>query len=147
MKLKYEKDVHHRGLNLLRFIPSRNALGSHTDAFLDARNTNNSCFCLKENGFSCFKSGVFNLAPCKRTEQLPLGPPLAVSFPHFYQADQSFLDGVEGLKPQKEKHQVYVDVHPKSGIPNAFLTRFQLNGVIRKDDDIDIMRLGIRYLV
>ena len=80
-------------------------MGSHTDADETKRNPENSCFCLEEEGFSCFKSGVFNMAPCKRTDDLPLGAPIALSYPHFYEADQSFLDAVVGLKPNKEKHQ------------------------------------------
>ena len=83
-----------------------------------------------------------NMGPCKTTESLPTGAPIALSAPHFYQvtrmmitfilhfcvvwtttksklklnlitvlnvqADQSFRDAVIGMKPDKEKHQMYV---------------------------------------
>jgi scavenger receptor class B protein 1 len=116
-------------------------MGSHTDPDPAKHNPDNSCFCLKEEGFSCFKSGVFNMEPCKRTPELPLGAPIALSYPHFYEADQSFLDAVVGLKPVKEDHQFYVDVLPEFGFPLAIRPRFQLNAIIRKDEDIDVMRL------
>ena len=57
------------------------------------------------------------MEPCKRTVDLPKGAPIALSYPHFYQADQSFLDAVVGLKPNKTEHQFYVDVLPQFGSP------------------------------
>merc|ERR1712123_423025 len=140
INLEYEKDVEHLGLNSYRFIPPVNAMGSHEDPDEEARNTANSCYCLKDQGFSCFKSGVLNMEPCKRSPSLPKGAPIALSFPHFYQADPSFLSAVSGLSPDKEKHQFYVDVAPEFGFPLAIRPRFQLNAIIRKDEDIDIMR-------
>ena len=80
------------------------------------------------------------MEPCKRTPDLPLGAPIALSYPHFYEADQSYHDVVVGLKPNKEKHQFYVDVVPEFGFPLAIRPRFQLNAVIRRDEDIDVMR-------
>ena len=62
---RFEKKVVHHGLESLRFIPPTNALGSHTDPDPKKRNRRNSCYCLEDQGFSCFKSGVLNLAPCK----------------------------------------------------------------------------------
>ena len=55
------------------------------------------------------------MEPCKRE----LEAPLALSMPHFYQADPSFLAAVEGLKPEKEKHQFFMDVVPEFGFPLA----------------------------
>ena len=115
-------------------------MGSHTDTDPSKKNPDNACYCMKDEGFSCFKSGVLNLAPCKRTQHLPLGPPIALSYPHFYQADPSYLAAVEGLTPDKERHQIYVDVQPELGLPLAISKRFQLNTIIRKDKDINMMR-------
>jgi len=147
IKLTFEKEIEHHGLTSYRFIPPPNAMGSHTDTNTTRRNAENECFCLKDEGFSCFKSGVFNMEPCKRTEDLPLGAPIALSYPHFYEADQSFHDAVVGLKPEKEKHQFYVDVLPQFGFPLAIRPRFQLNAIIRKDPDIDIMSNFVDELV
>jgi len=137
--LKYEKDVEYGHLNSLRFIPPPNALGSADDTDPAMKNEDNKCYCMKDQGFDCFKSGVLNMAPCKVTDSLPKGAPIALSYPHFYQADPHYLNAVEGLKPQKEKHEFYVDISPEFGFPLAIRPRFQLNVVIKRDEDIDIM--------
>ena len=80
------------------------------------------------------------MEPCKRSPDLPKGAPIALSFPHFYQTDPSFLSAVSGLSPDKEKHQFYVDVAPEFGFPLAIRPRFQLNAIIKKDKDIPMMR-------
>ena len=49
-------------------------------------------------------------------------------------------DAVEGLAPDKERHQFYVAGLPEFGFPLAIRPRFQLNAVIRRDTDVDIMR-------
>ena len=160
--LQFEQEVRHQSLASLRFIPPANLLGSHEDPDPETRNTANSCYCLEDQGFPCFKSGVLNLAPCKRSPDLPLGAPIALSYPHFYQADQSFRflailkpvylffvplphvhlfrDAVGGLSPRKEEHQFYVDISPEFGFPLAIRPRFQLNAIIQRDPDIPIMR-------
>ena len=140
INLQFEKMTTHSGLESYRFIPPLNALGSHTDQDPNTQNLANSCFCQQSKGFSCFKSGVLNLEPCKTTSELPHGAPIALSFPHFYQADQSYLDAVEGMKPNKSLHQFYLDIEPTFGFPLAIRPRFQLNAIIRRDPHIEIMR-------
>jgi hypothetical protein len=44
------------------------------------------------------------------------GAPAYLSFPHFYQADPALLDAIEGLKPNKEKHQTYFLIQPVSSM-------------------------------
>ena len=63
-------------------------------------------------------------------------PPLALSQPHFYNADKRFRDVVHGLTPDKEKHQFYIDVVPEFGFPLAMMAQFQLNMVIFRMDDV-----------
>lgn len=132
INLKYEKDVNHAGVDTLRFIPPENALGSHDDPNPDVKNPDNECYCLKDEGFRCFKSGVTYMEPCKRE----LMAPLALSMPHFYQADQSFRDAIDGMKPEKEKHEFFMDVVPEFGFPLAIRPRFQLNVVISGMPDV-----------
>ena len=57
-----------------------------------------------------------------------------------FQADEHYLSAVEGLKPEKEKHEFYVDILPEFGFPLAIRPRFQLNVVINKEPEIDVMR-------
>ena len=68
---------------------------------------------------------------------------MALSFPHFFQADKYHLQYAEGLKPNKEKHQSFVDLHPETGTPLAFLKIFQENVIIERDSDVDILRFVI----
>ena len=73
-----------------------------------------------------------SMEPCKIAPgDVGVGAPVALSMPHFYQADPSLLDTVVGLKPQKEKHEFYMDVVPELGFPLAIRPRFQLNVVIK----------------
>ena len=47
---------------------------------------------------------------------------------------------MEGLAPDKESHQFYADIMPEFGFPLAIRPRFQLNAVIKRDTDIEVMR-------
>lgn len=42
------------------------------------------------------------------------GAPIVVSFPHFYQADRQYIDAIEGMNPNKEEHETYLDINPVS---------------------------------
>lgn len=140
INLEYEMETEHAGITTLRYIPPPNAMGSHTDEDPERRNEDNACYCYAEKGFACLKSGVLNMAPCKVKDDLKVGAPIALSYPHFYQAHPSFLEAVEGLEPNKEKHQFYVDLEPTLGFPLAIRPRFQLNAILRRDPDIEVAR-------
>jgi len=129
--MEYEKDVEHAGINTYRFIPPSNALGRHDDPDPTRNNTENECYCLEDEGFRCLPSGAMYMEPCKRADQAPV----ALSMPHFYQADPIYRERVGGMTPNKEKHQFYMDVVPQFGFPLAIRPRFQLNVVISGDED------------
>ena len=65
--------------------------------------------------------GVFNVSVCK------FGSPTILSWPHFFNADQQYLDAVEGLKPDQEKHEFNVEVIPRTGLPLKARARMQIN--------------------
>jgi len=135
VKLYNDGEAVHSGINTLRFVPKENLLGSHKDSS-SLGNKDNECFCMEEEGFTCFESGVYDMGPCKKTASRPFGAPLALSAPHFYQADPIFREQVDGMKPNKEQHQFYVDVVPEFGFPLAIRPRFQLNLVMRANEYI-----------
>ena len=62
----------------------------------------NECYCSGE----CVPSGLFNVSSCR------FGTPVFMSFPHFYNADPFYLDQVDGMKPQKDKHQFFISYEP-----------------------------------
>jgi hypothetical protein len=132
IKLGFEKETEHAGIRTLRFIPPENAMGAHDDPNPNRRNPDNDCYCMAKENFKCYKSGVYNMGPCKRENPVPM----ALSYPHFYQADESFGEAVVGLNPVKEKHEFFIDVVPEFGFPLAIRPRFQLNLVLFKMKDI-----------
>lgn len=42
------------------------------------------------------------------------GAPIIMSSPHFYQADDKFVQDVFGMNPNKEEHETLIDVNPVS---------------------------------
>lgn len=42
------------------------------------------------------------------------GAPIFLSAPHFYQAEQKFIEDIEGMHPTKEYHETFVDINPVS---------------------------------
>lgn len=133
--MKYELTNQHANIRTHRYIPPPNALGAHDDPDPKKRNPDNECYCLKDEKFECFKTGVYNMQPCKRETNAPL----ALSYPHFYEADPSYLEAVDGLKPEKEKHQFFIDIVPEFGFPLAIRPRFQLNIVIGDFPEWDVV--------
>lgn len=62
----------------------------------------NECYC---NG-KCVPSGLLNVSSCR------YGTPVFMSFPHFFNADPFYHDQVDGMKPDKEKHQFFMSFEP-----------------------------------
>ncbi|XP_030753770.1 sensory neuron membrane protein 2-like [Sitophilus oryzae] len=96
------------------------------DAF--RRSDANQCFCLNktmdlDGEYRCF-DGFLDLTSCQ-------GAPALVSFPHFLYADEKYIQGVRGIKPNKTLHETYIVLEPMSGIPLALAKRVQFNMFIR----------------
>lgn len=64
----------------------------------------NKCYC----GGECVPSGVLNVTTCR------MDSPIFLSLPHFYGADPYYINLVDGLKPEKEKHEFYITLEPVS---------------------------------
>lgn len=71
-------------------------------------------------------AGVFTLAPCK------FNAPIYMSMPHFLDADPYFSAQVDGLKPDANRHEFYIDLEPRTGSPVTLSARVQLNVAISK---------------
>ncbi|XP_014479670.1 PREDICTED: scavenger receptor class B member 1-like isoform X2 [Dinoponera quadriceps] len=105
-----------------------NGLYSYHYAFMEneldngAVNPENKCFCREGN---CLKPGLIDVTDCY------YGFPIALSYPHFYQADPSMLEALEGLEPKKELHESYCFIQPTSGLPTTLAFRFQINMVLQ----------------
>ncbi|XP_063927143.1 protein peste-like [Zophobas morio] len=69
----------------------------------------------------CLPYGVFNISRCR------YGSPAFGSLPHFHKAEPYFNSLVEGLHPEKEKHDFYIVVEPYTGFTLQARARLQIN--------------------
>ncbi|KAF5926742.1 hypothetical protein HPG69_001372 [Diceros bicornis minor] len=118
-----------RGLPALRYKVPAEILANTSD---------NAGFCIPKG--NCLGSGVLNVSICKN------GAPIIMSFPHFYQADEKFVSAIEGMHPNKEYHETFVDINPLTGVILRAAKRFQINVYVRKLDEF-IETGNIRTLV
>jgi hypothetical protein len=56
--------------------------------------------------------------------------------PHFYSADPRYNLMVDGLEPNEEKHNIFLDVEPRTGAPLNGGKRLQFNMFLKKIDQI-----------
>lgn len=133
LPLVYEKSVNVNGIPAFRFTPPENVFGTPDE------NSYNQCFC--ERPDNCMgTSGLFNLSKCQ------FDSPIALSWPHFYQADPKLLDAVIGLKPDKEKHQFFLDVQPNLGTAVRAQARTQINLVMEDYSYVTTNRKSVEGL-
>lgn len=66
----------------------------------------------------------------------PKGAPIVVSFPHFYQADPKYINAVDGLSPNKEEHETYLDLQP---VRQIFTTPTDLGHVEEPVVNLDLL--------
>ncbi|ODM87074.1 Protein croquemort, partial [Orchesella cincta] len=69
----------------------------------------------------CPPKGMIDVSSCK------WNAPAFVSFPHFYHADPSYCRAVQGMKPNKSIHEMYLDLEEKTGIPLQVEASMQIN--------------------
>lgn len=87
----------------------------------------NSCYCTGEKS-QCpdLQPGVHNMSDCR------YGAPVFASFPHFYLADESYLNAVDGLHPNQSKHEFSLSLEPSTGIPLEVGAKIQINTHIQE---------------
>ncbi|XP_044258686.1 sensory neuron membrane protein 2-like [Tribolium madens] len=123
VEINYKGEESYKGIDGYLFGTSPETLRSST------KDPENDCYCSKlsrdmDGKKSCFLDGVIDMQTC-------FGVPVLFSFPHFLWADQKYLDAVEGLSPDEDKHKTYLVVEPNTGTPLQGVKRIQLNAVIR----------------
>ncbi|XP_065094456.1 scavenger receptor class B member 1-like [Ochlerotatus camptorhynchus] len=104
----YEVD----GIQATRFVFEENALDN---GHLDVRN---KCFCRKGE---CLTRGLIDVTDCY------YGFPIALSYPHFYDADPELLTTIEGLHPNGSIHGSFFMINAMSGLPLKLSVKFQIN--------------------
>lgn len=113
--LEYEKEVTVlNGIPAKRYHPIPNIFGSSSTT------ESNRCYCDADLNEKCPPDGVFDATKC-------IGVSLLMSYPHFYEGDDVLLEPFEGLKPNKEEHQTFVDIHPRMAFVIGGASRMQVN--------------------
>ncbi|XP_026091152.1 lysosome membrane protein 2-like [Carassius auratus] len=110
---QYESDVSVRGVPGFRFVPPSEVFANITI------NPDNAGFCVPAG--NCLGSGLLNASVCKE------GAPIIMSSPHFYQADDKFVQDVIGMNPKKVEHETFIDVNPLTGLLLRGAKRLQVN--------------------
>ncbi|TDH01972.1 hypothetical protein EPR50_G00168370 [Perca flavescens] len=114
----YEEDVTVKGIPGYLFSPPSKVFANHTV------NPANAGFCVPTG--NCLGSGVLNVSLCKQ------GAPIIMSPPHFYQADEKYVQDVFGMRPKKEEHQTTIVINPLTGIILQAAKRLQVNVYVEK---------------
>ncbi|KAH8413279.1 hypothetical protein KR009_009554 [Drosophila setifemur] len=82
-------------------------------------NPDSRCHC--QDNCEEVRSGLLNVSSCW------YGAPVFASYPHFYQADPYYLDQVEGMKPDKDRHEMVIVLEPKTGMLLEIKARLMAN--------------------
>ncbi|XP_042232850.1 lysosome membrane protein 2-like [Homarus americanus] len=90
-----------------------------------ADNPENYCYCYPDRDH-CLGSGMLNLQPCAK------GAQVIMSTPHFYMGDKVELAKLEGLHPNKEDHETFLDVEPRTGVTMNAAKKIQINVPLKK---------------
>ncbi|CAH1963590.1 unnamed protein product [Acanthoscelides obtectus] len=94
-------------------------VGEYTADLGDAStNEDEKCYCYTDD--TCLKKGLMDLYKCS-------GVPVYASLPHFLDTDESYLKGVQGLKPNKTEHEIRILFESFSGSPLFARKRLQFN--------------------
>ncbi|XP_063702925.1 protein croquemort-like [Culicoides brevitarsis] len=122
LTLKYASDFERHGIKGWKWVGD--------DSMFDNghKYEHTACFCqADESECPNIKPGIYNTSTCQ------FGAPAFTSFPHFYLADESYLEAIEGLKPEKEKHEMYIALEPEIGLPLDIKARLQINLFMRNE--------------
>ena len=94
----FEKEVDVFGVKGYRYLAGERLIDNGT------KYPENLCY--SEGSEETYPSGVFNISACR------FSSPVFMSYPHFYGADEYYLDLVDGLEPNRTKHESYVTLEP-----------------------------------
>ncbi|XP_041666404.1 lysosome membrane protein 2-like isoform X2 [Cheilinus undulatus] len=111
--MEFEKDVEVKGIPAYRFTPPPSVLASKEE------NPANEGFCISPK--ECLGTGLLKVSPCRK------GAPVVTSFPHFHLADSKYVSAIEGMSPQREHHQTFLDLNPTTGVIVRASKRAQVN--------------------
>ncbi|KAK6640143.1 hypothetical protein RUM44_011829 [Polyplax serrata] len=130
IQYKYSEKVKVSDVNGFKYVADADLFDNGTS------DPSNKCFC---NG-QCLPSGVLNISLCR------FGAPVFTSYPHFYQADPTYLNAFVGLKPNRILHENFIALEPTYGIPLEIAARIQINVLVKPNSDIALLE-GVKQLI
>lgn len=122
--LDYHETVMYKGVEAYKFVADVHLLDNGTLI------PENKCMCPRK----CVKYGALDYSACK------FGSPVYLSLPHFYKADPDYVDSVDGLSPDQNKHELYLLIHPRTGVVLELAARLQINVLIEPNEAITMFR-------
>lgn len=125
LKLEYLQDNMIDGVETYDFHLAKEAFYNST------LNPENEGYC---SGYDCLGNGVFNLSRCLG------GISMFGSSPHFLNAEEKFVQAVNGLNPNEQEHDYRLSMHPLTGAPVRAKARFQLSLYIPRNTLFDIVK-------
>ncbi|XP_058049449.1 lysosome membrane protein 2 isoform X2 [Ahaetulla prasina] len=78
-------------------------------------NPDNAGFCVPAG--HCTGAGILNITGCKQ------GAPIFLSLPHFFHADEKYIKSIEGMHPNKQNDDTFLDINPGTVDERAPLIR------------------------
>ncbi|CAG7833577.1 unnamed protein product [Allacma fusca] len=128
--LTYSHDTEFMGIPGYRFTAPRSMLED------PKVNHDNLCFCPddSDNYAKCLKAGAIDLSSCRD------GAPVAMSTPHFYEADEEYIQQSIGIRPVQELHETFLDIEPNTGLIMQAHKRIQINVRLKKMPFIDTFK-------
>jgi len=103
----------------------------------DVFSNKTTCYC--RTNTTCPASGVRDLSLCNSS-------PAMVSWPHFYLADPSYREAVVGMKPDKDKHEFYMNLAEVTSVTLDVRGRMQLNMLMQTIPGMNLYK-GIKRTV
>ncbi|KAH8378294.1 hypothetical protein KR093_010581 [Drosophila rubida] len=103
-----ELQVDYAGTTIFEGMEAYVYKGSRRNMANGTENPDNSCYC--QDSCQEVPSGVLNVSSCW------YDVPVFASYPHFYNADPSYVDAVDGLKPDRERHEMVIILEPRTGM-------------------------------
>lgn len=125
MPLVFQREVTASKLPGYRFVP-------RSDVFKQPRSEPaNACFCEDEPLCDHIGDGMFSISKCPKI----MNAPIVLSWPHFLHANTSFIEAVDGMKPEQDKHEFFFDVQPITGTTLSARARAQINIAVLRNPD------------
>lgn len=129
VQLFYQNETEYKGIPGYRYETRDNFLNNIGPCH------GNECFCIdkisgalkEENG--CLYSGAIDLTEC-------LDAPIVATLPHFYGGHPTYEKMIDGINPDPKKHQIFLEVEPRTGSPLRGGKKAQFNMFLKKIDYI-----------